>query len=221
MTYDSKAEALAAQFILPMGYRKARPFEFIDAQLFDMSGQKFNAVDDFIPLHPSACTIELKTTGLNSRKEKAKAEIALAKAQTSGFGNPRKHIQDFSWSNSAYKHAEENAKKPPLTHIVTFTVWPTHREIKLYLKLGLLFCHTSAVAALNNACALAREGFEIWFTQMTPDGQKIRFPLNSMYRYQCANAQDRNEALPATNLAWPAAIGPKADWDAAGIDTRK
>lgn len=221
MNYDSKAEALAAQFILPMGYRKADPFEYVDSKMFDMTGEKFNAIDDFIPLDPRNCTIELKTTGLNSRKEKAKAETTLAKALVSGFGNHYKHIHDYSWSNSAYKHAEQAAKKPPLTHIIVFTAWPTYREVKLYIKLGLLFCHTSALRALNRSCTMAREGFEVWFTQVTPDGQEIRFPLNSMYRYQLANATERDPLRPATNISWPLETASKREWMASGINLKK
>lgn len=221
MIYDSKAEAKAADSILPMGYRKAKRFEFIKENLYDMNGTQFFAIDDFIPLDPKNCTIELKTTGLNSRKEKIKADSALAKAQSSGFGNYHKHIQDYSWSNSAYKHAEENAKKPPLTHIIAFTVWPSHREIRLYLKLGLLFCHTSALGTLNRACIIARNGFEICFTQVTPDGQEVKFPLNSMYRYQLENLKKRDPTKPATNLAWPSETASKADWEASGVNLSK
>ncbi|RFP23130.1 hypothetical protein D0T25_06970 [Duganella sp. BJB488] len=222
MTYDSEAEQAAAEAtILALGYRKAGKFEFIDAPLLDAEGNAFNAVLDFIPLAPDDCTIEFKTTGLNSRKSKPLAETALAKALASGFGNRYKHKQDYSWSNSAYKHGEQHAKLPALRHITTFTKWPSHREIKLYLKLGILFCHLSALKALNSACRMAREGFEINFQQVTPDGQQFTFPLNSMYRLQMGSAAKRNPNKHATGTGWPVEKAPPSAWKNSRIDLKR
>lgn len=222
MTYDSDAERIAAEStILALGYRKAGKFEFIDAPLFDVDGNSFNAVLDFIPNDPEDCTIEFKTTGLNSRKSKPLAETALAKALASGFGNRHKHQQDYSWSNSAYKHGEEHAKLPALRHVTTFTKWPSHREINLYLKQGILFCHLSALKAFNSACRMAREGFELNFQQITPDGQQLTFPLNSMYRFQLDQAARRDQNQHATHAGWPLEKIPTSVWKGSGIDLKR
>lgn len=222
MTYDSKAEQAAAEaIILAMGYRKAGKFEFIDAPLFDVEGNPFNAVLDFIPNDPEDCTIEFKTTGLNSRKSKPKADVALAIALVRNYGNVHRHRQTLGWSNSAYKHGEQHAKLPPLRHITTFASWPSYREIKLYLKQGILFCHVSALKALNSACRMAREGFELNFQQITPDGLQVTFALNSMYRRQMGRAAKRNPNKHATDTGWPVEKAPPSVWKDSRIDLKR
>ncbi|MRW85672.1 hypothetical protein GJ698_16450 [Pseudoduganella sp. FT26W] len=222
MKYDSKAEQEAAEFIEKMagGYRKAGEFEFIDARLFDTANMPFKAVLDFIPHDPEDCTIEFKTTGLNSRKSKLLADYAVVMTTARGYERKHRIHQKFSWSNSAYKHGEQHAKLPPLRHITTFSKWPTYREIKLYLKLGILFCHTSALEALNSACKMARAGFEINFQQVTPEGIQVTFPLNSMYRHQCDQASSRTSEKYSSKSAWPLKKLSKAAWQNTGINLK-
>ncbi len=224
--YDSKAEEAAAnKIIIAEGYRKAGDYEMIQALLYDRDGVPFNARLDFIPLNPAKCTLEFKTTGMNSKKTRRGAENALAKAehdlQQYGKGGSFDYIrQKFSWSNSAYKHAEQHAKLPPLSHITVFQCWPTFEEIKLYLKLGILFCHISGLNKLNGLCALARHGISTTFSFTTPDGQQVTYPLRSMYQHQLDNFNTREEGGPALNSRWQYKTSPKKEWDAAGFKSK-
>lgn len=226
-SYDSKAEEAAAEkVIIAEGYRKAGDYEMIQVPLYDMDGVPFKARLDFIPMDPVMCTLEFKTTGMNSKKSFPSSAKALEKAENDfhhyGQGGSLDYIhQKHSWSNSAYKHAEQHAKLPPLSHITVFESWPTFEEIKLYLKLGILFCHISGLNMLNGLCVMARHGIGATFSFCTPDGQEVTYPLGSMYQHQLANYNTRNANAPATNLAWHHKTAPKKAWDAAGFKSAK
>lgn len=211
-TFGSDAETKASKIIIPLGYRKAGDFEYVPVELLDANGVSFRKVLDFIPLNPNNCTIEFKTTKMNSCKSKPNADQRLADALSSGYGNENKHKQDYSWSNSAYAHAEMTAKLPPLSHVTVFESWPDHQAIKLYIKLGILFCHISGFPMLSALCMMAQHGLNTTYRQVTPDGQEITFPLLSMYLHQLGNYTSRDPAARATDLAWPCNTASKADW---------
>lgn len=198
----------------------------INVPLFDPDGVPFQARLDFIPIDPVMCTLEFKTTGMNSKTSLPEATRALAKAEHGfyqyGQGGSLDYIrQKHSWSNSAYKHAEQHAKLPPLSHITVFESWPTYEEIKLYLKLGILFCHISGLNMLNGLCVMVRHGIGATFSFCTPDGQQVTYPLGAMYQHQLANYTTRTPYGPATNLAWHHKTAPKKEWLAAGFRSAK
>ena len=226
-SYDSKAEEAAAKnIIIAEGYRKAGDYEMIQAPLHDIDGVPFNARLDFIPINAVMCTLEFKTTGMNSKKTISNSAKALEKAEHDfhhyGQGGSLDYIrQKHSWSNSAYKHAEQHAKLPPLSHITVFESWPAFEEIKLYLKLGILFCHISGLNLLNGLCMMARHGISTTYSFSTPDGQQITFPLISMCQHQLQNYIARDPNVPATNMGWHHKTAPKKDWLAAGFQSTR
>lgn len=186
MKYDSKAEARAAKFFESRGYRRPRNYEYIDANLTDSQGQPFNAKVDFIPFDPLDCTVEYKPCHLNSKTTKA---IADANFKDAIYRRRPKQTDSYleqlhAWSNSAYKHSIQHYNLAPLSHITVFDVWPTHKKIKLYLKLGILFCHISEFDILNSYCKAAKLGLALTYITRTPDGQKITFPLHSIAAWQ-------------------------------------
>ncbi|GAC1464055.1 MAG: hypothetical protein NVSMB70_10190 [Chamaesiphon sp.] len=86
-TFGSDAETKASKIIIPLGYRKAEDFEYVPVDLLDADGVSFRKVLDFIPLNPNNCTIEFKTTKMNSCKSKPSADQRLADALSRGYGN--------------------------------------------------------------------------------------------------------------------------------------
>src|SRR5471030_1021875 len=152
-------------------HRKAASYENCTETLMDCAGTPFTKRVDAIPLDPNDCTAEYKVGPMNSRREKLKAEVAEAKALAKAYNKEdrAKAIQAHSWSNSAYAHSELTAKRPPLSHITVFKQWPTYENIKLYLKLGILFCHVSGFDALRRACNITRQGIPfLRFSFCTP-----------------------------------------------------
>lgn len=220
--YDSEAEKKAGEsLILAMGYRRVGKYENISAFLFDPDGIPYKAKLDFIPILHDMCTVEFKTTDMNSRKSKPASEKALAAAEKAFFqygqGGKIEYVRQLhSWSNSVYKHGEQHAKLPPLSHITVFSYWPTHKAIKKYLKLGILFCHISGLDMLNGLCTCVRNGFGASFSFATPDGQYVSYDLMAMYQHQLANYTNRDPGKPATNMAWTYKRHTK-EWKAAGF----
>lgn len=211
MTYDSKAEEKAAKFFEPLGYRRPADYEYIDSYLIDSSGKPFNAKVDFIPTDPSDCTVEFKTGDLNSRRIKADADAALHKARNSPYRQKTDHylVQQYAWSNSAHKHAIQHYALPPLTHITVFSTWPTYEAIKVYNKLGILWCHIDDFSILNSYCKAVRAGLPINYIQRTPDGQQITFPLQAIMQWQ------------ATHSKWKQETASRKEWDASGFQSAK
>lgn len=226
-SYDSAAEKIAAEkIILSEGYRKVGDYENIKEALFDPDGVPFDARLDFIPLNPGKCTIEFKTTDMNSKKSYPDAVKAHKKAIQDfyqyGTGKTIEYVhQMHSWSNSAVKHAEQHARLPPLSHITVFACWPTFEAIKLYLKLGIVFCHVSGLNKLDGLCTLARHGIATTYSFCTPDGQQVTFPLLSMYQHQLANYTSRDPSKPSTNLVHPHKTAPSKEWKAVGFESAK
>lgn len=203
-------------------HRKAAPFENCLVTLVDDAGTNFVKRVDAIPLNPANCTVEFKVSGLNSRKEKVLADKAEAEARHAGYQSEMSIISKLSWSNSAYAHAELTAKLPPLSHITVFKQWPTFEETKLYLKLGILFCHVSGFDLLQKLCRLTREGVPFCtFSFCTPNGQQLNYPLWSMYQHQLANYASRDQETQATNIAWPHKTAPRKVWQSAGFQSAK
>lgn len=207
MKYDSKAEEKAAKFFEPLGYRRPMDYEYIEANLIDSQGQPFKAKVDFIPLDPLDCTVEYKPCHLNSKTTRAIADTTFKNAiykrrpkQTDSYLE-----QLHAWSNSAYKHSIQHYSLAPLSHITVFDVWPSYKKIKLYLKLGILFCHISGFTKLNSYCRAAKLGLAISYTMRTPNGQEITFPLRSIQKWQ-------SEKSP-----WIHKTAPKKEWEAAGF----
>ena len=213
MNYDSKAESIAAKFFEPLGYRRPGNYEFINAELYDQSGQPFKAKIDFIPYDPLDCMVEFKTSGLNSHKTKFQADKALHDAKNNPYrtrGQTAPWLEQLhSWNNSAYKHSEQQRKLPPLSQIIVFSVWPTYENIKLYNKLGILWCHRTGFTKLNSYCRATRNGLPINYIARTPDGQEVTFPLHSIMEWQ------------ATHSEWSHKTAPKREWEAAGFQSAK
>lgn len=203
-------------------HRKAGSYENCKEVLVDRAGTNYIKRVDAIPLNQENCTVEFKVGGMNSRQEKKTADIAESEARQAGFQSEAAIISKLSWSNSAYAHAELTAKLPPLSHITVFKQWPTYEEIKLYLKLGILFCHQSGFEQLQKQCRLTRKGIPICaFSFCTPNGQEVYYPLWSMYQHQLANYNSRDKNKQATNIAWPHITAPKKEWEAAGFKSTK
>jgi hypothetical protein len=178
--FDSKLELKLSPMFAAHNYYKTD--EFHPFKLEDMVGTPFSFKVDFVSVATNAPLVELKSSPLNSRKERTKADTALSKAMDYDPTKKYNHIKTLAWSNSVYKHGLVSQALPPLSYILVFSEPITVKDAKRYLKQKILFCTVAGFLSLVGAIQMVKAGLPVTYIQELENGiASVEFNLPKIF----------------------------------------